>query len=60
MKPNNAQQKPCSELGRLLQENFGLGPLELPPRLHELVERLDGPVRAGSPEQPPAASAGRP
>jgi hypothetical protein len=46
MKPNNAQQNSRSELGRLLQENFGLGPLELPPRLHELVERLDAPESA--------------
>ena len=48
MNPNNAQQKSRSELGHLLQEHFGPGPLELTPRLRELVERLDGQERTDS------------
>ena len=44
----NAQQKSRSELGHLLQEHFGPGPLELTPRLHELVARLDGQERTDS------------
>jgi hypothetical protein len=48
MNPNNAQQKSRSELGHLLQEHFGPGPLELTPRLRELVVRLDGPEHTDS------------